>query len=113
MVGAYREGVGGGAVEGAAPERREVHAVERPGESARGDARAGKGGEHGDGVAGAAGERPFAAHGDERAGVGEDGRVGDLFGEVEQVEDVRERVVLAQSGRAEEDDGECAVGAGE
>ncbi len=34
MAGAEREGVGGRAVEGAAPERGEVHAVEGPGEPA-------------------------------------------------------------------------------
>ena len=52
------------------------------------------------------------ANGDECAGVGEDRRVGDLFGEIEEVEDVRERVVFAQAGYTKEDDGERLVWTG-
>ena len=58
-------------------------------------------------------DRLLAAHGRECAVVGEDRRVGDLFGEVEEKEDVGERVVFAPSSRAEERDGERGVDAGE
>ena len=68
------------------------------------DCRAGYGRKDRDGVAIVSSERTFAADGLEHAGVGVYGGVGHYDGEIDEPEDIAERVIFTQAGGAEYSD---------